>query len=111
MLQVRIQPLSSGKCFISIECECGSSVQGNTTAEESFKYEVALGGEDISLRCRCMRQYLIHPQQDHLHVSSLGFGKPPVTVDQPSCPDCGQSMNLYGAGWKCLHCGATSGCS
>jgi ribonucleoside-diphosphate reductase alpha chain len=32
-------------------------------------------------------------------------------ADAPSCPDCGSIMVRNGACYKCLNCGATSGCS
>jgi len=32
-------------------------------------------------------------------------------ADAPSCPDCGSLMVRNGACYKCLNCGATSGCS
>jgi ribonucleoside-diphosphate reductase alpha chain len=32
-------------------------------------------------------------------------------TDAPSCPDCGSIMVRNGACYKCLNCGATSGCS
>jgi ribonucleoside-diphosphate reductase alpha chain len=51
----------------------------------------------------------------------IGFAAPvvgPLTpiafspqADAPSCPDCGSIMVRNGACYKCLNCGATSGCS
>jgi ribonucleoside-diphosphate reductase alpha chain len=32
-------------------------------------------------------------------------------ADAPSCPDCGALMIRNGSCYKCLNCGATSGCS
>jgi len=32
-------------------------------------------------------------------------------ADAPSCPDCGELMVRNGSCYKCLNCGATSGCS
>ncbi len=45
-----------------------------------------------------------------------GNGSPPkltfvVNTDAPSCSDCGAIMVRSGACYKCLNCGATSGCS
>jgi len=34
-----------------------------------------------------------------------------VQADAPSCPDCGSLMIRNGSCYKCLNCGATSGCS
>jgi ribonucleoside-diphosphate reductase alpha chain len=46
-----------------------------------------------------------------------GAGQPLTPIafspqaDAPSCPDCGSIMVRNGACYKCLNCGATSGCS
>jgi ribonucleoside-diphosphate reductase alpha chain len=34
-----------------------------------------------------------------------------VSADSPSCMDCGSIMVRSGSCYKCLNCGATSGCS
>jgi ribonucleoside-diphosphate reductase alpha chain len=36
---------------------------------------------------------------------------PPTTGNAPSCPTCGMLMVPNGSCYKCLNCGATSGCS
>jgi ribonucleoside-diphosphate reductase alpha chain len=41
-------------------------------------------------------------------VAALGFSP---QADAPSCPDCGAIMVRNGSCYKCLNCGATSGCS
>jgi len=41
-------------------------------------------------------------------VESLGFSP---QSDAPSCADCGAIMIRNGSCYKCLNCGATSGCS
>ncbi len=41
-------------------------------------------------------------------VAALGFSP---QADAPSCSDCGSIMVRNGACYKCLNCGATSGCS
>lgn len=41
-------------------------------------------------------------------VGALGFSP---QADAPSCPDCGAIMIRNGSCYKCLNCGATSGCS
>jgi len=42
-------------------------------------------------------------------------GRAPVAfspqADAPSCPECGSLMIRNGSCYKCLNCGATSGCS
>ena len=47
-------------------------------------------------------------------VASLGAGQKvafAVSADSPSCMDCGSIMVRNGSCYKCLNCGATSGCS
>jgi ribonucleoside-diphosphate reductase alpha chain len=47
-------------------------------------------------------------------LSSLGTGQRlafSVSADSPSCMDCGSIMVRNGSCYKCLNCGATSGCS
>jgi ribonucleoside-diphosphate reductase alpha chain len=41
-------------------------------------------------------------------VETLGFSP---QADAPSCTDCGAIMVRNGSCYKCLNCGATSGCS
>jgi hypothetical protein len=46
--------------------------------------------------------------------ASLGVGQRvafSVSADSPSCMDCGSIMVRSGSCYKCLNCGATSGCS
>ncbi|MFI5364136.1 MAG: vitamin B12-dependent ribonucleotide reductase, partial [Candidatus Binatia bacterium] len=50
-----------------------------------------------------------HPAAPRAHaVGALGFSP---QADAPSCPDCGAIMVRNGSCYKCLNCGATSGCS
>jgi ribonucleoside-diphosphate reductase alpha chain len=47
-------------------------------------------------------------------LASLGGGQRlafSVSADSPSCMDCGSIMVRNGSCYKCLNCGATSGCS
>jgi ribonucleoside-diphosphate reductase alpha chain len=47
-------------------------------------------------------------------IASLGAGQKiafSVSADSPSCMDCGSIMVRNGSCYKCLNCGATSGCS
>ena len=44
----------------------------------------------------------------------LAAGQAPVvfdTADSPACTDCGSIMVRNGSCYKCINCGATSGCS
>jgi ribonucleoside-diphosphate reductase alpha chain len=34
-----------------------------------------------------------------------------VNTDSPACPDCGAITVRSGACYKCMNCGATTGCS
>jgi ribonucleoside-diphosphate reductase alpha chain len=48
------------------------------------------------------------------HLASLGAGQRvafSISSDSPSCMDCGSIMVRNGSCYKCLNCGATSGCS
>src|SRR5439155_1316118 len=42
-------------------------------------------------------------------MDTIGVFSP--QADAPSCPDCGELMVRNGSCYKCLNCGATSGCS
>jgi ribonucleoside-diphosphate reductase alpha chain len=63
---------------------------------------------------------LEEPSRSHAPaVEARGATAPPVrqgiaftpSADAPSCPDCGALMVRNGSCYKCLNCGATSGCS
>jgi ribonucleoside-diphosphate reductase alpha chain len=44
----------------------------------------------------------------------LNAGQAPVvfdTADSPACTECGSIMVRNGSCYKCINCGATSGCS
>jgi ribonucleoside-diphosphate reductase alpha chain len=44
----------------------------------------------------------------------LNVGQAPVifdTADSPACTECGSIMVRNGSCYKCINCGATSGCS
>jgi ribonucleoside-diphosphate reductase alpha chain len=58
------------------------------------------------------------PQPQHHTIGFTPAAGQPLTpiafspqADAPSCPDCGSIMVRNGACYKCLNCGATSGCS
>jgi ribonucleoside-diphosphate reductase alpha chain len=57
------------------------------------------------------------PPQHHTIGFTPQAGQPLTPIafspqaDAPSCPDCGSIMVRNGACYKCLNCGATSGCS
>jgi ribonucleoside-diphosphate reductase alpha chain len=50
----------------------------------------------------------------HSREERLNAGQAPVvfdTADSPACTDCGSIMVRNGSCYKCINCGATSGCS
>ena len=47
-------------------------------------------------------------------AARLDVGQAPVifdTADSPACTECGSIMVRNGSCYKCINCGATSGCS
>jgi ribonucleoside-diphosphate reductase alpha chain len=58
---------------------------------------------------------LVDSAPEDLEDESEGDGKKGLTFaaqeDAPPCPDCGSIMVRNGSCYKCLNCGATSGCS
>jgi ribonucleoside-diphosphate reductase alpha chain len=77
--------------------------------DEEFKHQVGIIGA----------QPAAGATSAHLHVlPTLNDGKDDGTrqtfinqADAPPCPDCGCIMVRNGACYKCMNCGATSGCS
>lgn len=72
-----------------------------TTADEVARAEEELGLASLSRS----EQKQIEPPE------STGPFPFKVQDDAPPCPDCGAIMVRSGACYKCLNCGATSGCS
>jgi hypothetical protein len=55
-----------------------------------------------------------HPKTDASREDRLNVGQAPVifdTADSPACTECGSIMVRNGSCYKCINCGATSGCS
>jgi ribonucleoside-diphosphate reductase alpha chain len=51
---------------------------------------------------------------DESREERLNAGQAPVifdTADSPACTECGSIMVRNGSCYKCINCGATSGCS
>ena len=75
MFAVKLKPFEGGT-LVSIQCQCGNSVLlDRSTRERSFNHRVVFGGPDILLACasnQCDQSFLIHPQQDHVHVKDFG---------------------------------------
>jgi ribonucleoside-diphosphate reductase alpha chain len=55
-----------------------------------------------------------HAKADASREERLNVGQAPVifdTADSPACTECGSIMVRNGSCYKCINCGATSGCS
>jgi ribonucleoside-diphosphate reductase alpha chain len=52
-----------------------------------------------------------HPPRGGAPVSSISSVTSLYQQDAPPCPDCGAIMIRSGACYKCMNCGAVSGCS
>jgi ribonucleoside-diphosphate reductase alpha chain len=55
-----------------------------------------------------------HAEADAGREERLNVGQAPVifdTADSPACTECGSIMVRNGSCYKCINCGATSGCS
>jgi ribonucleoside-diphosphate reductase alpha chain len=55
-----------------------------------------------------------HAKGDASREDRLNVGQAPVifdTADSPACTECGSIMVRNGSCYKCINCGATSGCS
>ena len=55
-----------------------------------------------------------HAEGDAGREERLSAGQAPVifdTADSPACTECGSIMVRNGSCYKCINCGATSGCS
>ncbi len=83
--------------------------------------EDTVGGETVSAKTETVANGLL----DGLKIVAQGVeakeraerlaaGQAPVvfdTADSPACTDCGSIMVRNGSCYKCINCGATSGCS
>ena len=68
--------------------------------------DMGLGGADTGGESKAAAAEV--PGPSRTAVAGLGFSP---QADAPSCPDCGAIMVRNGSCYKCLNCGATSGCS
>ncbi len=94
-----------------------------TSSEEvpSSAASIPVGGETVSAKEETVANGLL----DGLKIVAQGVeakdradrlaaGQAPVvfdTADSPACTDCGSIMVRNGSCYKCINCGATSGCS
>ncbi|MCV0384686.1 MAG: hypothetical protein K5799_14775 [Erythrobacter sp.] len=102
-----------------------SSVRPNSStcasAASSAAASIPVGGETVSAKEETVANGLL----DGLKIVAQGVeakdradrlaaGQAPVvfdTADSPACTDCGSIMVRNGSCYKCINCGATSGCS
>jgi ribonucleoside-diphosphate reductase alpha chain len=78
------------------------SVISGTTAAESAETSGLLDGLKVLAKADASRE------------ERLNVGQAPVifdTADSPACTECGSIMVRNGSCYKCINCGATSGCS
>jgi len=68
--------------------------------------QMGLGAPEIAEGQTAMEKHA--PLDRDATVAALGFSP---QADAPSCSDCGAIMIRNGSCYKCLNCGATSGCS
>ncbi|MCV0384750.1 MAG: hypothetical protein K5799_15115, partial [Erythrobacter sp.] len=80
---------------------------GATSSEAATESasSIEVGGETVSAKEETVANGLL---------DRLAAGQAPVvfdTADSPACTDCGSIMVRNGSCYKCINCGATSGCS
>ncbi len=71
-------------------------------------------GERRSLGLLDGLKIVAHNSEAKDRAERLAVGQAPVvfdTADSPACTDCGSIMVRNGSCYKCINCGATSGCS
>lgn len=77
MRNVRIEPCGSAYLYVGIECECLRIEKMSTVTElEADKHIVEIGGRDVSLRCACGAVYILHPENNHVHVMRGVYATP-----------------------------------
>jgi ribonucleoside-diphosphate reductase alpha chain len=93
----------------------------SSEAVSSSASNIPVGGETVSAKEETVANGLL----DGLKIVAQGVeakdradrlaaGQAPVvfdTADSPACTDCGSIMVRNGSCYKCINCGATSGCS
>ncbi len=76
-------------------------------AEQRSEMGLGVGSETVPVEARSTPAAEAAGSRGHT-VGALGFSP---QADAPSCSDCGAIMIRNGSCYKCLNCGATSGCS
>jgi ribonucleoside-diphosphate reductase alpha chain len=98
-----------------------SSVEGATSSGEAASAdETDTAPEDAAPEASSLLDGLKviakngHAEGDAGREERLSVGQAPVifdTADSPACTECGSIMVRNGSCYKCINCGATSGCS
>jgi ribonucleoside-diphosphate reductase alpha chain len=105
--------------------QTGSSVAGPASeapaTEASADAAVPIGGETVGAKPETVAGGLLdglkivaQNSEAADRAERLAAGQAPVvfdTADSPACTDCGSIMVRNGSCYKCINCGATSGCS
>ena len=97
-----------------------TSVTSSEAAAESAA-DIPIGGETVSAKDETVANGLLdglkivaQNVEKKDRAERLAAGQAPVvfdTADSPACTDCGSIMVRNGSCYKCINCGATSGCS
>ena len=100
------------------------AAQTSATGSEAADQDVAnvqVGGETVSAKEETVANGLLdglkivaQNSEAADRAERLAAGQAPVvfdTADSPACTDCGSIMVRNGSCYKCINCGATSGCS
>jgi hypothetical protein len=73
MFAVRIEPVENETYLIDVTCDCGQNgLTNQVTNTSSFRHEIKLGDNAVTLSCRCGKKFHITPQQSHFHVTCQG---------------------------------------
>ncbi|MBA2311665.1 MAG: vitamin B12-dependent ribonucleotide reductase, partial [Actinobacteria bacterium] len=91
------------------------SEEADQSAAQSESGEVVAGkGEVVSNGLLDGLKIVAQNSVEKDRAERLAVGQAPVvfdTADSPACTDCGSIMVRNGSCYKCINCGATSGCS
>ena len=123
------QPLTDSDSTRSADTDSSTSATqsvpstADTDSEEVRQpaANVQVGGETVSAKAEVVTNGLLDGLKivaqnsvEKDRAERLAVGQAPVvfdTADSPACTDCGSIMVRNGSCYKCINCGATSGCS
>ncbi|MDQ3523981.1 MAG: vitamin B12-dependent ribonucleotide reductase, partial [Chloroflexota bacterium] len=92
----------------------GSEEEDQAAAQSESGEVVAAKGEVVSNGLLDGLKIVAQNSVEKDRAERLAVGQAPVvfdTADSPACTDCGSIMVRNGSCYKCINCGATSGCS